>query len=228
MGQSGHIVRPNTYIYTVRLCLCACACVFVIEWLIFQSVFVFCFFSGTFQVHLSEVNISGTISSKQTTTYMMKHISSSNLLLIFFYFWFLCVPRWICSPHFLLFYSKTTTKKQSLTWTGLVEPGGGGKSLTGGAGWGQNITKDLTWNCHVTAVVKKGQQHLYDLRRRKQFGLRPNTTSNLYRGTIESVLTSSFTAWYGSCTDKDLRDHWVSCPIWRNTTPSVASTSLRG
>ncbi|KAK0154257.1 hypothetical protein N1851_003646 [Merluccius polli] len=68
---------------------------------------------------------------------------------------------------------------------------------------GVNITKDLTWDCHATAVIKKAQQRLYGLRRLKKFGLRPNTIRDFYRGTIESLLTGSFTAWYGSCTDKD-------------------------
>ena len=68
---------------------------------------------------------------------------------------------------------------------------------------GVNISKDLTWDCHATAVIKKAQQRLYGLRRLKKFGLRPNTIRDFYRGTIESLLTGSFTAWYGSCTDKD-------------------------
>ena len=68
---------------------------------------------------------------------------------------------------------------------------------------GVNIEKDLTWDCHVTAVVKKAQQRLYGLRRLKQFGLRPNTIRDFYRGTIESLLTGSFTSWYGSCTDRN-------------------------
>ena len=68
---------------------------------------------------------------------------------------------------------------------------------------GVTIEKDLTWDCHATAVVKKAQQRLYGLRRLKKFGLRPNTIRDFYRGTIESLLTSSFTSWYGSCTDRD-------------------------
>ncbi|KAM3843277.1 uncharacterized protein ACN63O_021374 [Diretmus argenteus] len=68
---------------------------------------------------------------------------------------------------------------------------------------GVNLTKDLSWDCHTTAVVKKAQQRLYGLRRLKKFGLKQNTIRDFYRGTIESLLTSSFTAWYGSCTDKN-------------------------
>ncbi|KAK0154888.1 hypothetical protein N1851_002802 [Merluccius polli] len=55
----------------------------------------------------------------------------------------------------------------------------------------------------IMKVIKKAQQRLYGLRRLKKFGLSPNTIRDFYRGTIESLLTGSFTAWYGSCTDKD-------------------------
>lgn len=68
---------------------------------------------------------------------------------------------------------------------------------------GVNVLKDLVWDCHTTAVVKKAQQHLYGLRHLKQFGLSPNTIRDFNRGTIESLLTFSFTAWYGSCMDRN-------------------------
>ncbi|XP_061586852.1 ribonuclease inhibitor-like, partial [Cololabis saira] len=58
--------------------------------------------------------------------------------------------------------------------------------------------------------------------RLKQFGLTNKTILNFYRGTVESLLTSSFTSWYGSCTDRDHRalrrvvrsaeHHWLSVP----------------
>ena len=34
----------------------------------------------------------------------------------------------------------------------------------------------------------------------KKFGLSPNTLTNFYRCTIESILSASITAWYGNCT----------------------------
>ncbi|KAM3866687.1 histone RNA hairpin-binding protein-like [Diretmus argenteus] len=68
---------------------------------------------------------------------------------------------------------------------------------------GVNIQKDLTWTCHTKAVSKKAQQRLYGLRCLKKFGLRPNTIRDFYRGTIESLLTSSYTTWFGSCTNED-------------------------
>ena len=68
---------------------------------------------------------------------------------------------------------------------------------------GVTIEKDLTWDCRATSVVKKAQQCLCGLGCLKKFGLRPNTIRDFYRGTIESLLTGSFTSWYGSCTDRN-------------------------
>ena len=48
-------------------------------------------------------------------------------------------------------------------------------------------------------MVKKAQQRLFNLRRLKKFGLAPKTLTNFYRCTI--------TAWYGNCTDHNLRVH---------------------
>ena len=52
-------------------------------------------------------------------------------------------------------------------------------------------------------VVAKAQLCLYGLRRLKNFGLNQKVIRNFYRGTIESLMTSSFTSWYGSCMDRD-------------------------
>ena len=53
-------------------------------------------------------------------------------------------------------------------------------------------------------VVKKVQQHLFNLRRLKKCGLSPKTL-NFYRYTIESILSSCITAWYGNCTAHNRR-----------------------
>jgi hypothetical protein len=45
-------------------------------------------------------------------------------------------------------------------------------------------------------VVKKTQQCLFNLRRLKKCVLSPKTLSNLYRCTIECILSG----WYGNCT----------------------------
>ena len=68
---------------------------------------------------------------------------------------------------------------------------------------GVHIHKDLTWANHTPTVIRKAQQSLYGLRRLKKFGLRPQILRDLYRGTIESLLTGCCTPWYGSCTSRD-------------------------
>ena len=53
---------------------------------------------------------------------------------------------------------------------------------------------------HTHSVVKKAQQRLLKLRRLKKCGLTPKTITNFYRCTIESILSSCITAWYGNYT----------------------------
>jgi gmma-aminobutyric acid receptor subunit gamma len=48
-------------------------------------------------------------------------------------------------------------------------------------------------------MVKKAQQRLFNLRSLKKFGLSPKTLTNVYRCTIESILSGCITAWYGNC-----------------------------
>jgi gmma-aminobutyric acid receptor subunit gamma len=71
--------------------------------------------------------------------------------------------------------------------------------------FGVHITDDLIWSTHTDSVVKKEQQHLFNLRRLKKFGLAPNTLTNIYRSTIESILLGCITAWYGNCTARNRR-----------------------
>ncbi len=47
------------------------------------------------------------------------------------------------------------------------------------------------------------QQHLRFLRRLKRASLPPPILTTFYRGTIESVLTSCITVWYGNCSAAD-------------------------
>ena len=60
-------------------------------------------------------------------------------------------------------------------------------------------TDKLKCSTHTGSVVKKAQQRLFNLRRLKKFGLSPKTLTNLYRCTIESILSGCITAWYGNC-----------------------------
>ncbi len=47
------------------------------------------------------------------------------------------------------------------------------------------------------------QQRLHFLRRLKRASLPPPILTTFYRGTIESVLTSCITVWYGNCSAAD-------------------------
>ncbi|KAL0149199.1 hypothetical protein M9458_055433 [Cirrhinus mrigala] len=64
---------------------------------------------------------------------------------------------------------------------------------------GVHITEELTWTDNTTSLTKKAQQRLHFLRRLKRASLHPSILITFYRGTIESVLTSCITTWYGNC-----------------------------
>uniref|UniRef100_A0AAZ3QQU1 Alkylated DNA repair protein AlkB homologue 8 N-terminal domain-containing protein n=1 Tax=Oncorhynchus tshawytscha TaxID=74940 RepID=A0AAZ3QQU1_ONCTS len=64
---------------------------------------------------------------------------------------------------------------------------------------GIHITDKLNWATHTDSIVKKAEQHLFNLRRLKKFGLSPKALTNFYRCTIESILSGCITAWYGNC-----------------------------
>ena len=68
---------------------------------------------------------------------------------------------------------------------------------------GVHITDDLTWSINTTALVKKAQQRLYFLHRMRRADLPPSALTTFYRGAIESILTSSLSVWYGSCSAAD-------------------------
>ncbi len=68
---------------------------------------------------------------------------------------------------------------------------------------GVHITEDLTWSTNTMSLSKKAQQRLHFLRRLKRASLPPPILTTFYRGTIESVLTSCITVWYGNCSAAD-------------------------
>ena len=68
---------------------------------------------------------------------------------------------------------------------------------------GVHISEDLTWSHNTHHTIKKAQQRLYFLRRLRKFGMPAKILCNFYRSTIESVLSSSITVWYGNCTAQD-------------------------
>ncbi len=68
---------------------------------------------------------------------------------------------------------------------------------------GVHVTEDLTWTTNTKSISKKAQQRLHFLRRLKRASLPPPILTTFYRGTIESVLTSCITVWYGNCCAAD-------------------------
>ncbi len=65
---------------------------------------------------------------------------------------------------------------------------------------GVHITEDLTWSAHTDAVLKKTHQHLFFLRWLRKFGMSPSILRTFYTCTVESILTSCITAWFGNST----------------------------
>lgn len=68
---------------------------------------------------------------------------------------------------------------------------------------GVHISEDLTWSLNTSTLVKKAHQCLFFLRRLKKINLSPQILVNFYRCTMESILTSCITVWYGSCSVSD-------------------------
>ncbi|KAK3535116.1 hypothetical protein QTP70_004678 [Hemibagrus guttatus] len=62
---------------------------------------------------------------------------------------------------------------------------------------------DLTRSLNTRSFTKKAQQRLYFLRRLRKAHVPPPILTTFYRGTIESVLSSCITAWFGNCTVSD-------------------------
>ncbi|KAK3574575.1 hypothetical protein QTP86_010191 [Hemibagrus guttatus] len=65
------------------------------------------------------------------------------------------------------------------------------------------LVENFTWSLNTSSISKKAQQHLNFLRRLRKAHLPPPILTMLYRGTIESVLRSCITAWFGNCTISD-------------------------
>ena len=51
--------------------------------------------------------------------------------------------------------------------------------------------------------MKRARQHIFRLRRLKKIGMGPQILKTFYSCTIESILTSCITAWYGNCSASD-------------------------
>ncbi len=57
----------------------------------------------------------------------------------------------------------------------------------------------LDWTNNTAALAKKAQQRLYFLRKLRRARAPAPIMCTFYRGTIESILTSCITVWYGAC-----------------------------
>ncbi|KAK3533494.1 hypothetical protein QTP70_023360, partial [Hemibagrus guttatus] len=68
---------------------------------------------------------------------------------------------------------------------------------------GVYLAENLTWSLNTTFISKKTQQCLYFLWRLRKAHLPPPILTMFYRGTIESILSSCITAWFGNCTVSD-------------------------
>ncbi|KAK3549098.1 hypothetical protein QTP70_031891, partial [Hemibagrus guttatus] len=64
---------------------------------------------------------------------------------------------------------------------------------------GVHLAENFTWSLNTSSISKKAQQHLYFLRRLRKAHLPPTILTVFYRGTIESVLSSCITVWFGNC-----------------------------
>ncbi|KAK1790077.1 hypothetical protein P4O66_002382 [Electrophorus voltai] len=58
---------------------------------------------------------------------------------------------------------------------------------------GVHILQDLSWSRHTNSLAKKARQHLYHLRRLRDFRLPSKVLRNFYTCTIESILTGNST-----------------------------------
>uniref|UniRef100_A0A3B1JTN4 Reverse transcriptase domain-containing protein n=1 Tax=Astyanax mexicanus TaxID=7994 RepID=A0A3B1JTN4_ASTMX len=68
---------------------------------------------------------------------------------------------------------------------------------------GVHLADNLTWTLNTSSTAKKAQQRLYFLRKLRKARLSPPILTLFYRGTIESILSSCITAWFGTCTVSD-------------------------
>ena len=66
-----------------------------------------------------------------------------------------------------------------------------------------HLLEKLTWSLNTGSTVNKAQQRLHFLRRLRKAHLPPPILTTFYRGTIESLLGSCITAWFGNCTRLD-------------------------
>ncbi|KAF7711379.1 gastrula zinc finger protein XlCGF28.1-like [Silurus meridionalis] len=65
---------------------------------------------------------------------------------------------------------------------------------------GVHLADNLTWSRNTSSITKKAKQRLYFLRRLRKAHLSPPILTTFYSETIESILSSCITTWFGNCT----------------------------
>lgn len=68
---------------------------------------------------------------------------------------------------------------------------------------GVHLVENLSWSLNNSSITTKAQQRFCFLW--KLGHLPPSILTTFYRGTIESVLSSRITVWYGNCTVSDCK-----------------------
>ncbi|KAI5108018.1 gastrula zinc finger protein XlCGF28.1-like [Silurus meridionalis] len=68
---------------------------------------------------------------------------------------------------------------------------------------GVHLADNLTWSLNTSFITKKAHQRLYFLKRLRKAHLPFPILTTFYRGTIESILSSCITAWFGNCIVSD-------------------------
>uniref|UniRef100_A0A3B1JF03 Reverse transcriptase domain-containing protein n=1 Tax=Astyanax mexicanus TaxID=7994 RepID=A0A3B1JF03_ASTMX len=68
---------------------------------------------------------------------------------------------------------------------------------------GVHIAENLTWSLNTSSITKKAKQRLYFLRRLRKAHLPPPILTIFYRGTVESILSTCITVWFGNCNTSD-------------------------
>eukprot|EP00061_Rhincodon_typus_P011654 g36841.t1 len=69
--------------------------------------------------------------------------------------------------------------------------------------WILSLLTNRPQSVRIDATVKKVQQHLFFLRQLRKLGMSKRSLTNLYRYTIENILSGCITAWYGNCSAQD-------------------------
>ena len=92
---------------------------------------------------------------------------------------------------------------------------------------GVYISEDLSWTTNTSALVKKAHKRIFFLRKLAKLHLSSQVLMNFYRCTIESILSTCISVWYGNCTVKDKKSLQrvvkIAQRIIKMPLPSIAS-----